>query len=221
MTIFSEETLQKIRDISYYHIFFKRSSAASNILALLYPDKKYSEGEITEKLGLNKINQSMALTRLVQGKFIVLEKDRRTRFYRLSQKGRWFAICNKLNLTFLSLCALADAYEMQTRLEQVGLVGFYVFPRFAETFDGVYTQGNLRFAFEQLKVKNLAFRYVKKSLRIKPEVLEDLRRYYQKDLEEMQKWIAQFQDIKEDLMRQDQNFIQRIQNNKKILSKLI
>ncbi|MEM3172784.1 MAG: hypothetical protein QXE82_04505, partial [Candidatus Nitrosotenuis sp.] len=100
-------------------------------------------------------------------------------------------------------------------------VGFYVFPRFAEIFEGVYPPASIRVAFEQLKMKNLAFRYVKKSLRIKPEVLEDLRSSYQKDLEELQKWIAEFQNIKEDLMRQDQNFIQRIHDNKKILTKLV
>ena len=218
--MFSEKTLQKIREISFYNIYCKRSSGASKVLVLLYPDKRCREGEIVDKIGLNKVNLYITLSRLVQGKLIVLEKDYETRFYSLTQKGRWFAICSKLHLSFLSLCALADAYEMQTRLEQVGLVGFYVFPRFAEIFDGVYSQGNLRLAFEQLKVKNLATRYVKKSLRIRPEVLKDLRRSYQKDFEELQKWIAQFQDIKEDLMRQDQNFIQRMQDNKKILTKL-
>lgn len=219
--MFSEETLQKIRAVSFYNIHLKRSSAGSKILVLLYPDKKYSEKVIADKLGLNKVNLYITLSRLVQGRLVKLEKDSKTRFYSVTQEGRWFAICSKLDLRFLSLCALADAYEMQTRLEKVGQVGFYVFPRFAEIFEGIYSQASIRVAFEQIKVKNLAFRYVKKSLRIKPKVLTDLRRYYQKDLEELQKWIAQFQDIKDDLMRQDQNFIQRMQDNKKILAKVV
>lgn len=221
MAMFSEQTLQKIRAVSFYNIHLKRSSAGSKILVLLYPDKKYSEKVIADKMGLNKVNLYITLSRLVQGRLVKLEKDSKTRFYSVTQEGRWFAICSKLDLRFLSLCALADAYEMQTRLEKVGQVGFYVFPRFAEIFEGIYSQASIRVAFEQLKVKNLAFRYVKKSLRIKPKVLEDLRRYYQNDLEELQKWIAEFQDIKDDLMRQDQNFIQRMQDNKKILTKVI
>lgn len=218
--MFSEETLEKIRAASFYNIHLKRSSAGSKILVLLYPDKKYSEEVIADKIGLTKVHLYIILSRLVQGRLLKLEKDHRGRFYTATQKGRWFAICSKLDLSFLSLCALADAYEMQTRLEKVGLVGFYVFPRFAEIFEGVYSHRNLQFAFEQLKMKKIAVRYVKKSLRIKPEILENLASSYEKDFEELQKWIAHFQDIKENLMRQDQNFIQRLQNNKKIFARL-
>lgn len=218
--MFSEQTLQKIREASFYNIHLKRCSAGSKILVLLYPDKKYSQEVIADKTGLTKVHLYIILSRLVEGRLLKLEKDRKFRFYTITQKGRWFAICSKLDLSFLSLCALADAYEMQTRLEKVGLVGFYVFPRFAEIFEGVYSHRNLQFAFEQLKMKKIAVRYVKKSLRIKPEILENLTSSYEKDFEELQKWIAAFKSKKEDLIMCDQNFIQRMQDNKKIFARL-
>lgn len=218
MANLSKDTLQKIREISFYNVHLKRSSAASKILVVLYPDKKYDTRQIAYETGLNNDTQRITLLRLVGGNLVKLEGDDRSKVYGLTQVGRWFAICSKLNLTFLSLCALADAYEMQTRLEGAGLTGFYVFPRFVEIFEDIYSQDSIRVALEQLKLKNLALRYTKKSLRLRPKVLENLKRCYQEDIEELQKWIARFQDKKEDLMRNDQNLIQNIRNNRKLVS---
>jgi hypothetical protein len=204
----------------FHNEHIKKSSIAAKILVLLYPDKKYSDQAIADALSLKGIGQKGTLFNLLDRKMISSKGSGHARLYFLTQKGRWFAICHKLNLSFLGLCALADAYGMQGRLEEGNLEGFYIYPRFAEIFEGIYSQENLRFAFGQLKAKKLATRYSKKSLRIIPSVFSDLKRHYHKDLEELQKWIGQIPARKEVVLGQDQKFIQDLSKSRRILSRL-
>lgn len=197
----------------------KKSSIAAKVLVLLYPDKMYSSQEIENALKMKEMGQKGTIFNLLDRNLVSSKENDGVKSYFLTQKGRWFAICQTLNLSFLGLCALADAYGMQGRLEKGNLVGFYVYPRFAEIFEGLYSQENLRFAFEQLKTKKLAARYSKKSLRIMPRVFSDLKHHYHDDLEELQKWIAQIPSQRERILEQDQKLRQDISKSKKILSK--
>jgi len=197
----------------------KKSSITAKVLVLLYPDKNYDIQKIEESLRLKEIGQKGTIFNLLDRKLILSKGNDDAKSYFLTQKGRWFAICHTLNLSFLGLCAIADAYGMQGRLEKGNLVGFYVYPRFAEIFEGIYSQENLRFAFEQLKTKKLAARYSKKSLRIIPPVFSDLKYHYHDDLEELQKWIAQIPSRREYILEQDQKLRQDIGKSKSILSK--
>jgi len=197
----------------------KKSSITAKVLVLLYPDKNYDIQKIEESLRLKEIGQKGTIFNLLDRKLILSKGNDDAKSYFLTQKGRWFAICHTLNLSFLGLCAIADAYGMQGRLEKGNLVGFYVYPRFAEIFEGIYSQENLRFAFEQLKTKKLAARYSKKSLRIIPQVFSDLKYHYHDDLEELQKWIAQIPSRREYILEQDQKLRQDIGKSKSILSK--
>lgn len=215
----TKETVQSLQKMVFHNEHTKRTSIAAKILVLLYPDKTYSDQAIEDTLRLKGIGQKGTLFNLLGRKLISSKGSGEARLYFLTQKGKWFAICHKLNLCFLGLCALADAYGMQGRLEEGDLVGFYVYPRFAEIFEGIYSQENLRFAFGQLKTKKLATRYSKKSLRIIPRVFSDLKRYYHDDLEELQKWIAQTPVRKERILEQDQKFIQDVNKSKRILSR--
>lgn len=203
----------------FHNEHIKKSSIAAKILVLLYPNKAYSGKTIEDMLGLKGIGQKGTMFNLLGRKLISSKGSGYARLYFLTQKGRWFAICHELNLSFLGLCALADAYGMQGRLEEGNFVGFYVYPRFAEVFEGTYSQENLRFAFGQLKAKKLATRYSKKSLRIIPRVFSDLKRHYHQDLEELQKWVGQIPARKEDILGQDQKFIQDLSKSKRILSR--
>lgn len=197
----------------------KKSSIAAKILALLYPDKAYSSAAIGAVLRLRNFGQKGTMFNLLQRKLISSNGAGHTKTYFLTQKGKWFAICNELNLSFLELCVLADAYIMQGRLEEGDLVGFYVYPRFAETFEGIYSQENLRFAFERLKAKKLAARYSKKSLRIIPHVFSRLKLYHHDELEELQEWISQIPAKKERILEEDQKLLEGIERSKKLLSR--
>ncbi len=214
----------------FHNEHIKKSSIAAKILALLYPDKARSAQAIGDALRLKDIGHKGTLFNLLERKLILSSsfssfhssnngKDGLD-LYSLTKKGRWFAICNDLHLSFLGLCALADAYCMQARLEEeAGLVGFYVYPRFAETFEGIYSQEHLRYAFGQLKTKKLAVRYSKKSLRIIPRVFSILKRYHD-ELEELQKWLVQIPAKKERILEEDQKLIEDIRGSKRILSRI-
>jgi hypothetical protein len=215
----AKETVQRLQELVFHNEHIKKSSIATKILVLLYPDKVYNIRAIEDTLRLEGIGQKGTLFKLLGKKLVSSKGSGNARLYFLTQKGRWFAICHDLNLSFLGLCALADAYGMQGRLEKGDLVGFYVYPRFAEVFEGIYSQENLRFAFGQLKAKRLATRYSKKSLRIVPRVFLDLKHRYHQDLEELQKWIGQIQARKEEILGQDQKFIQDVSKSKRILSR--
>jgi len=218
-TRLTKETIQRLRAMVFHKEHIKKSSITAKVLVLLYPDKNYDIQKIEESLRLKEIGQKGTIFNLLDRKLISSKGNDDAKSYFLTQKGRWFAICHTLNLSFLGLCALADAYGMQGRLEKGNLVGFYVYPRFAEIFEGIYSQENLRFAFEQLKTKKLAARYSKKSLRIIPPVFSDLKYHYHDDLEELQKWIAQIPSRREYILEQDQKLRQDIGKSKSILSK--
>jgi len=215
----TKETVQRLQELVFYNEHIKKSSIAAKILVLLYPDRTYNSQAIEDALRLEGIGQKGTISDLLGRKLISSKGSGDARLYFLTQKGRWFAICHDLNLSFLGLCALADAYGMQGRLEAGNLVGFYVYPRFAEVFEGIYSQENLRFAFGQLKAKKLAAKYSKKSLRIIPRVFSDLKRHYHQDLEELQKWISQIPTRKEEILGQDQKFIQNVRKSKRIFSR--
>ena len=218
-TRLTKETIQRLRAMVFHKEHIKKSSITAKVLVLLYPDKNYDIQKIEESLRLKEIGQKGTIFNLLDRKLILSKGNDDAKSYFLTQKGRWFAICHTLNLSFLGLCAIADAYGMQGRLEKGNLVGFYVYPRFAEIFEGIYSQENLRFAFEQLKTKKLAARYSKKSLRIIPPVFSDLKYHYHDDLEELQKWIAQIPSRREYILEQDQKLRQDIGKSKSILSK--
>jgi len=218
-TRLTKETIQRLRTMVFHKEHIKKSSITAKVLVLLYPDKNYDIQKIEESLRLKEIGQKGTIFNLLDRKLILSKGNDDAKSYFLTQKGRWFAICHTLNLSFLGLCAIADAYGMQGRLEKGNLVGFYVYPRFAEIFEGIYSQENLRFAFEQLKTKKLAARYSKKSLRIIPQVFSDLKYHYHDDLEELQKWIAQIPSRREYILEQDQKLRQDIGKSKSILSK--
>lgn len=218
-TRLTKETIQRLRAMVFHGGHIKKSSITAKVLVLLYPDKNYDIQEIEDSLRLKKIGRKGTIFNLLDRKLISSNVIGGSKSYFLTQKGRWFAICQTLNLSFLGLCALADAYGMQGRLEKGNLVGFYVYPRFAEIFEGIYSQENLRFAFEQLKTKKMAARYSKKSLRIIPRIFSDLKRHYHDDLEELQKWITQIPSRREHILAQDQKLRHDINKSKRILSK--
>jgi len=209
----TKDTVQKLQKLAFYNEYVKRSSNAARILALLYPDKRCSSKTIRNALGLAAMNREGAITHLTRKELIIRQGHGSKRVYLLTQKGRWFALCNDLNLSFLSLCALADAYGMQSRLERANMVGFYVYPRFTEVFEGIYSPKNLRKALECLKTRRLAARYSKKTLRIFPGIFSDLQRNYHDDLEQLQRWICSISEKKDEILQQDKNLRQDFRKN--------
>lgn len=209
----TKDTVQELQQMVFYNEFVKRNSNAARILAFLYPDKKYDSRTIKDALGLPAMNREGEMTNLTRKKLVSTQGHGSDRRYFLTQKGRWFALCNDLGLGFLSLCALADAYGMQSRLESVNLTGFYVYPRFTELFDGIYSENNLRKALECLKVQKLATRHTKKTLRIIPRVFSYLQNNYHSDLEDLQRWIAQVSARKDEMLECDANLVQEFRDN--------
>jgi len=217
----TKETVQALRQMVFYNEHTKRSSKTAKVLSMLYPDKKCSPKTIKQALGLATADQQGTITSLVSKKLVSIQGSDSNRLYFLTKKGRWFAMCNDLGLSFLSLCALADAYGMQSRLESANMRGFYVYPRFTELFEGIYSEKNLRKSLECLKVQKLATRHTKKTLRIIPGIFSYLQNNYRDDLEELQGWIAQISARKEEILERDQNLVREFNHSKEILAKYI
>lgn len=207
--IFSEKEARP-EVLWYCGIHVKRSSVASRILRWLYPDKKASSDYIGKGIGVDDLGKRGVFSNLVKRRLLSFDckgvvdsaygskkiaAAGSTRVYFLTQIGRWFAISQYFDLSFLGICAIADAYCLHLKLERERLPCFYVFPRFAEFFGDIYATETLRYNFEQLKIKKLAFRSHKKSIKIYPTVLAELSNYHE-DLLALQNWMFDSQSFR-------------------------
>jgi len=92
-----------------YRSHIKKNSTAAKILEASYDVSEFSLFEITQIITKPySYAKKIALELKYSG---YLKSDRRGR-YSITQKGRWFAICHRLDgLSFLSLCLLAETYH--------------------------------------------------------------------------------------------------------------
>ncbi len=192
----------------------KTGSSSSQILTLLYPDKKLDRDTIFAQIKTQnkKINRYSTLSRLIAKNLLKSENHGcdNTTVFSLTVEGRWFAICAKLKISFLTLCVLADAYVTHTRMDDgLGIgKGFFVFPQVTDLFDGIYTTSQLRWTFEKLKMGGFGAWYNKKTLKLFPYVVKNLRNYYHQDLADLEYWLhAEFQDGVLSILLQDKEIL--------------
>lgn len=114
----SNDNYQKVRDLLLYRNNIKRDSTSSKILEMLYDDGASNHGISESFLSdiSKRVNKPYKFT-----KKIVLElkysgyihnQDITRGSYFLTQKGRWFALCQILDgIPFLSLCLLAETFH--------------------------------------------------------------------------------------------------------------
>ena len=118
-----------------YRSNIKRNSTAAQILETSYDVSEFPLFEMLK--GITKpypYAKKIALDLKYSG---FLKSDRRG-MYSMTQKGRWFAICQRLDgLSFLSLCLLAETYhKVKTNHEM-----FYQISTFRKYYEMDYGDG--------------------------------------------------------------------------------
>lgn len=92
-----------------YRNSIKRNSTAAKILEASYDASEFSLFEMLKNITKPYSYAKKITLELKYSGY--LKSDRRGR-YSITQKGRWFAICHRLDgLSFLSLCLLAETYH--------------------------------------------------------------------------------------------------------------
>lgn len=173
---------------------------AWHILSSLYPENKKSIDAIqTSSEYISRVSRyslKVSVQRLKEKGLVVGEKagKGRSRQYMLTDLGRWIAISHNLDLSFLELCVLACACCVQTRYARSGKLGFYMRSYFERILGEYYSKEYVQKTFSSLNCKGFASRYVKKTMRVYPQVLEILMGQYGIYFEGLESWLY---DLKE------------------------
>src|SRR4029077_7268768 len=141
-------------------------------------------------------NTNRILNRLKKRHFVIKNQDRT---YSLTDLGVWFAICCKMGISFLAVCALACACCLQYRYARSGKIGFYMRSTFEGIFKEYYSKHYISSVFSSLRTKGFAVKYVKKTLRIYPKTCEDLMVTYGEQFKKLESWLDELQEKELDI----------------------
>ena len=115
--------------------------------------------------------------------------------YSITQKGRWFVICQRLDgLSFLSLCLLAEVYHRVNSNPEF----FYQFSSFRQCYEkdydetfthtAIYRRQNISKSLKHLTSRNLV--YVSQDfIKMTNPIIEFLKKYHE-DLESLFLWCS-------------------------------
>lgn len=197
------------------------SSLSYKTTDLLYPDKLLDSREISFYLDVESIHKVGSLSWLIRKKFLrkIILSDKKSS-YSLTREGRWFYISTTLRISFLSLCALADAYGIHKRLEDTDIAGFYILPKFQERFENAYSAKSIDNAFYDVVNKKLAYRYSIKSIRLFPKVFTSLKEQFDEDLTELEQWLDDVSYKRITILSRDDEILKNIKSNKELLTYL-
>ena len=173
-------------------------SITSKILTALYPDRQMTLQQLCDNLQTNKASVKHALMLMIKPnpRYIKTSdrKEKYNRSYSLTPYGRWFAMCTRLNVSFLSLCMLSDIYVLQKTMNESGTDGFYPVVRIRELIENTtnknttYSGRYLRIKFQQLIKQKIVKRLQKNIVSIYPNFFAHLKNNYEHDLMLLQRW---------------------------------
>ena len=193
---------KKIKRILLYRKKIHRNSTCSKILEMMYPDKQFTVSQIARN-----INKPYQYTKKIvlqmmhsDGYLLYDEKKKHNRKYFLSNTGRWFAVCVKLDyIPFQSLCILSQTYCRAKRDPNNKASSCYMISKFRDAFDkscdnedkacasAVYTTRNISQSIRMLTDRNLLYWANEDFVRINPEIFDHLQRY-DRDFESLVSW---------------------------------
>jgi len=106
---------RRVRELLLYRSNIKKDSTSARILEMSYDYHSNSNG-ISELLSdvSKRIGKPYRFTKkiVLELKYSGYLESRQRGRYSITQKGRWFALCQKLDgISFLSLCLLAETYH--------------------------------------------------------------------------------------------------------------
>lgn len=195
----SNDILEKtIENLLFYKRRMHKNSTSSKILDLLYPSQSYTIKQINSKIDKPYHYTKNIILALQSDDYVDNDSKSYNRQYFLSQIGRWFAICVKLDhISFQSLCVLAAAYSKIKRHPQK-TDGYYMVSSFRNLFDqshdddrncisAIYSSRNITKSIKMLTDRNLVYWAFQDVLRFEPHFFGLLQKY-DSDLESLADW---------------------------------
>ncbi|MDH3203155.1 MAG: winged helix-turn-helix domain-containing protein [Nitrosopumilus sp.] len=182
--------MQNNRDLLWYRCNIKRNSTGSKILESSYVSG-FSLLEISKKTKKQyRYTKKIVLELKYSG---YLESESKGR-YSITQKGRWFVICQRLGLSFLSLCLLAEVYHRVNSNPEF----FYQFSSFRQcyetgydenfTYMAIYRRQNISKSLKHLTSRNLVYA-LGDFIKMTNTMIEFLKKYH-RDLESLFLWCS-------------------------------
>ena len=173
----------KIKSLLLYRNNIKPDSIASQILETSYGVSEFSLFQISQK-----IKKPYPYTKKIMfelKKLGYLKSESRGR-YSITQKGRWFVICQRFDgISFLSLCLLAEVYH---RVKSDPAF-FYQFSTFRQCYEigykssnslsttAIYLRTNILKSLQSLKQRNLVYAVHGDFIKISKPMIKFLSRY--------------------------------------------
>ena len=175
-----------------YRNNIKKDSVAARILEMSYDVSEFSLFEIVEKIKKPYL-YTKKITLVLKYSGYLKSKNRGS--YCITQKGRWFVICQKLDgISFLSLCLLAETYH-RVKTNPEFFYQLSAFRRFYERdFDNgvssstaVYKRRNISRSLQLLKERNLVYVVNGDFIKMTRPMIDFLARY-DNDLDSLYDW---------------------------------
>jgi len=175
-----------------YRNNIKKNSTAAKILEASYDVSEFSLFEIVEKIKKSYLYTKNITLELKYSQY--LKSNCRGR-YSITQKGRWFVICHRLDgLSFLSLYLLAEIYHKVKNNSDL----FYQFSSFRQYYQkdygrnnssstAIYKRRSISKSLQQLKERNLVYLMCGDFIKMTKPMISFLVKY-DEDLDSLYNW---------------------------------
>ena len=158
---------------------------------MLYPDVWFTVSQIACNINKSHLyTKKIILQMHSDGYLSYNEKKKYNREYCLSDTGRWFAVCVKLDyISFQSLLILSQTYCIVKRESNSKANSCYMISKFRDTFDksydvedgicasAIYTPRNILQSIRMLTDRNLLYWANKDFVNISPGIFDHLQKY--------------------------------------------
>ena len=157
---------RKIKSLLFYRKNVHRNSTQSKILDMMYSDINLTIKQITSKMDKPHKYTKKIILQMCSDKYMFSDEKKYNKAYHLSQTGRWFALCVKLDyISFQSLCILSQVY-CRIKRDPNGDTSCCMISKFRDTFDkscdveescasAVYTSRNISQSIRMLTDRSL------------------------------------------------------------------
>ncbi len=178
--------------------YVKHDSITAKILTILYPDKQMTLEQICDSVQTNKASVKRTIMFMIKPNLGYLKRSVRKEncnsSYSLTRHGRWFAMCTRLNVSFLSLCMLSDIYVFQKTINESETYGPYPVVRIRDLIEYSTKKQKtcsvrcLQIKLQQLIKQNIVKRLRKNIVCIHSNFFNYLKKNYDHDLTLLQRW---------------------------------
>jgi len=190
---------RKIKRILFYKKKIHRNSTCSNIMERMYPDMQFTVSQIAFRVSKPYAYTKKIVLKMHSDGYLFHDEKKYNRTYFLSDTGRWFAVCVKLDyISFQSLCILSQTY-CKVKRDPNSKASCYMLSKFRDTFDksyddedgacasAVYTSRNISQSIRMLTDRSLLYWANKDFVKMSPGVFDHLQKY-DKDFASLISW---------------------------------